>query len=105
MATVSQANAQTTVPLHAGHERFVELIIYSHTPLFYWWPVWVVGYVMAGLTILFGETVTIGGRDYWIHPSKNVGVLYTVIFMLVILFASVTLRGLASVLLIVSCLF
>ena len=29
----------------------------SHSPLFYWWPVWAVGFLMAGLTYLSGEQV------------------------------------------------
>jgi hypothetical protein len=31
-------------------DRPVEVVIVSHSPLFYWWPVWVVGFLMAGLS-------------------------------------------------------
>ena len=31
-------------------ERPTEVVIISHSPLFYWWPVWVVGFLMAVLT-------------------------------------------------------
>jgi hypothetical protein len=34
-----------------------ELVVISHSPLFYWWPVWAVGFLMAGLTYLYGYQV------------------------------------------------
>lgn len=85
-------------------DRLPELKIYSHSQLFYWWPVWVMGLVMAILTGLHGEVVTIAGQDYLVHPSKNMGVTFTMTFILVILFTNINLRGTASVLTIVSCL-
>src|SRR5579859_5371955 len=27
-----------------------EVVIYSHSNLFYWWPVWLLGFIMAGIT-------------------------------------------------------
>jgi hypothetical protein len=32
-----------------------ELVIISHSNLFYWWPVWLLGFIMAGVTY-FGDT-------------------------------------------------
>lgn len=48
MATVTarEPRAITTAP-KAG-----EMTVYMHTALLYWWPVWVVGYLMAGWTVL-----------------------------------------------------
>jgi len=74
-----------------------ELLIYSHSNFFYWWPVWLTGYAMALLTWLHGEHVQIGDSNVLFHPSKNVGVIFTVLFLLVILSTTVTLRGLKSV--------
>jgi hypothetical protein len=34
-----------------------ELVVVSHSPLFYWWPVWAVGFMMAGLTYWNGYQV------------------------------------------------
>jgi hypothetical protein len=31
-------------------DRPAEVVIISHSPLFYWWPVWAVGFLMAGLS-------------------------------------------------------
>ena len=34
-----------------------EVVVISHSPLFYWWPVWAVGFLMAVLTYLYGHQV------------------------------------------------
>jgi hypothetical protein len=34
-----------------------KLVLISHSPLFYWWPVWAVGFLMALLTYLQGDLV------------------------------------------------
>ena len=38
-------------------QRPTEVVIIAHSPLFYWWPVWVVGFLIAGLTFFFGDQV------------------------------------------------
>jgi hypothetical protein len=38
-------------------ERLREVVVISHSPLFYWWPVWAVGFLMAGLSFWQGEQV------------------------------------------------
>jgi len=90
---------------HPHHEQQLELIIYSHSDFVYWWPVWVVGFLMAALTRLQGELITIGGHQEWFHPSKNVGVLFMITLLMVILFTNVTMRGMASVIAILTVLF
>jgi hypothetical protein len=37
--------------------RPAEVVIISHSPLFYWWPVWVVGFLLAALSWLYGDPV------------------------------------------------
>jgi len=80
---------------HKDHPE--EVRIYSHSTFFYWWPVWLTGYIMALVTRLDGQVVQIGNSEVWMHQSKNLGVLFTLIFFLVILITNVSLRGLASV--------
>jgi hypothetical protein len=41
----------------AVNDRPLEVVVVSHSPLFYWWPVWAVGFLMAGLTYLYGHQV------------------------------------------------
>ena len=42
-----------------------EVKLYSHSPIFYWWPVWLVGYLMALLTYLDGGRLAVvpGGTE------------------------------------------
>jgi hypothetical protein len=83
-----------TSPEHKG-ARVV--YIYSHSNLFYWWPVWLAGYIMALITYLHPLIVDIRGQEVMFHTSKNLGVIFTFTFFLVILITNVTLRGLSSV--------
>ena len=34
-----------------------QVVIISHSPLFYWWPVWVVGFLMAAVSYWQGDRV------------------------------------------------
>jgi hypothetical protein len=35
----------------------MQVVVISHSPLFYWWPVWAVGFLMAGLSYWQGQQV------------------------------------------------
>jgi hypothetical protein len=112
MATVHQTDVQHQQDLahRPGVETLPEIKIYSHSPLLYWWPVWMTGYVLALITYFQGHTVTLVGpdgaaREFLMHPSKNLGVFYTIMFTLVIVMTNVTLRGLLSVVAIISVMF
>jgi len=101
MSAVSpQPVAQVTSP------AVQEITIYSHSPLFYWWPVWAVGYLLALVTYIQGVPVTFGEGDHartvLIHPSHNLGVIFTFTFLLVILITHSTVRGTASLTVIVA---
>jgi hypothetical protein len=86
------------VPVQPAPEQLPQAVrVYSHSTFFYWWPVWLTGYIMALVTRIDGQLVTIGNSEVWVHRSKNIGVLFTLLFFLVILITNVTLRGLASV--------
>jgi hypothetical protein len=36
-----------------------EVVVISHSPLFYWWPLWAIGFVMAAVTYLNGYQVAL----------------------------------------------
>jgi hypothetical protein len=82
----------------------MELTVFSHSKLFYWWPVWAMGYILALITYLQGETITFADAEVIIHPSKNLGVFFTTVVLLVVLMTNVTVRGIASITVIVSIL-
>ena len=100
-----------------------ELRIYSHSTIFYWWPVWVVGFMMAAITYSEGSrfvivphgTVYDGASHSIVLPagielsgiekskigelsaqSKNLGVIFTVTLLLVVFITNTPLRGLWS---------
>jgi hypothetical protein len=57
------------------------------------------------VTYLDGQVVSIGNSQVWFHRSKNLGVLFTLLFFLIILITNVTLRGLASVVVLLAAAF
>jgi hypothetical protein len=135
-------------PSMASPPRERQIVVVSHCGLFYWWPVWAVGFLMflismisgqymvtvpAGTTAKRGEiTLTVEGKkkgetiekkvDVLVlpaaHPtlpddpahetlpeqprlhmsgSKNLGVLFVAVLLLVIAITNIPLRGLWSV--------
>ena len=36
-----------------------EIVVISHSPIFYWWPVWFVGFLMAAWTYFDGHLMAI----------------------------------------------
>src|SRR5688500_15589368 len=100
----SAVQTQQPVLDHGTDASATEIIIYSHTGLFYWWPVWALGFVAALLTCLEGDPYTFGNATVIIHSSKNLGVIFTVVVVLVILMTNVSVRGVSSLTVIVAIL-
>jgi hypothetical protein len=98
VATTFHTNEQsaTSVDQLPNPRTLPEIRIYSHSALFYWWPIWVVGFVIAGLTALQGEIVVISDQEYWVHPSRYLGVAYAAVMLLVILLSNISMRGVTS---------
>src|SRR5262245_2093077 len=77
-----------------------EVRVFSHSPIFYWWPVWAVGYALALITRIWGEQVTftnLAGEEatVWIHRSGSLGVVFTFTLLLVIMMTHFSVRGVA----------
>lgn len=112
-----------------------EVYIVAHSMLFYWWPVWAVGVLLAGLTWLDGHRLAIvpagtqvvdeGGREALVLPAgehlprdpatgkpreadirvashSSYGVIFFVVVLLVVFVTNVPIRGLWSVIAIVT---
>jgi hypothetical protein len=114
-----------------------EVRIVAHSMLFYWWPVWAVGLLMAGLTWLDGHRLAIvpsgtqvvegfdGGKEALVPPEgahfprdpatgkarepalrlashSGYGVIFVVVVLLVIFITNVPIRGLWSVVVIIT---
>lgn len=83
-----------------------ELVLYSRSTVFYWWPIWVIGYIMALITLVGGERFTLSnGREILVHPNTGVGITFIVILTLIMLFTNVKLRGIYSVVMILAAAF
>jgi hypothetical protein len=78
-----------------------EVIVYGHSWLFYWWPVWVVGYLMALLTWLQPVEVQLGGSQVLFPSRTNLGVIYCLVVLLTILITNTYMRGLVSLVVVV----
>ena len=86
-----------SVPQHPHGPTSIR--IYSHSSLLFWWPVWVVGYVMAALTYWHGKdqhVESFGQVLEWVHPDNNLGVFYFLTLFLIIMITNFSVRGLAS---------
>jgi hypothetical protein len=84
--------------------------VISHTTLIYWWPVWLVGFILAGLTYADGSRLAVIPADSTskdvriaantnlvrISANKNYGMVYITVLLLVIFGSNVPLRGLTS---------
>src|SRR5271156_3141569 len=80
--------------------KVLQVIVYGHSAFFYWWPLWVAGYIMALLTWLHHDEVIIGGKPELFYPSQNLGVIYTLLFLLLIVITSARVRGMKGALII-----
>jgi hypothetical protein len=91
--------------VHFAEENVAELRIYSHSNLIYWWPVWVVGYLMAFLTWLNGQPISFGDHAELVAQDKWMGLVFTIVLFLVIFMTNVMFRGVSSVVAVLAILF
>ncbi|ADP71927.1 hypothetical protein Rvan_2716 [Rhodomicrobium vannielii ATCC 17100] len=87
-------------------EALPELRIYSRSTIFYWWPIWLSGYIAALITYLGGEKVALSnGTEIFVHPNTGLGLTFVVILALVMMLTNVKLRGIYSVVFILAAAF
>ncbi len=83
-----------------------ELRIYSRSTVFFWWPVWAAGYIIAAITAIWGETVTLSnGTKMLVHPNTGLGLSFIVVLILIMMLTNAKLRGIYSVVLLLSLAF
>jgi hypothetical protein len=96
MSTNTHPVSTNTPPAPARSTAASEVIIFGHSWLFYWWPVWVIGYVMALLSWLHPVAVQVGGANVVFSSHRDLGVVYALILLLMILLTTTSMRGLVS---------
>lgn len=77
-------------------ENLPEVKIYSQNRLFYWWPVWVTGYICALVTYLGGMKIETVNLNEYFHPSANPGIIWVMVLGIVLIFTNFSFRGAAS---------
>ncbi len=73
-----------------------QVIIYGHSWLLYWWPVWVIGYLMALLTWLHPVRVQIGSSSVEFYSKTSLGVIYALVVLVTVLITNSYMRGAVS---------
>lgn len=138
---MSTAPAPAPIPADVTAVPDVQVRVFGHTNLLYWWPVWFLGFVFAFLTWMDGHRMAVvpagtvvekaktipgegGPRDVLVAPagtavpvqpkateetnepgilvatSNNYGVIFVMTILLVVVFTNLTVRGLASIIVI-----
>ncbi len=75
------------------------IVVYGHSNLFYWWPVWLLSFVLAGVTYAGGAEP--GGPGEAVR-GNGPGAVFVVTLLAVAVSSTVILRGMLSVLAVVA---
>ena len=70
MTTVLPATPVALVARSVEPQHSQRIRIYGHTNLFYWWPVWLVGFVLAGLTYVDGHVMAVVPAGTTVEQNK-----------------------------------
>jgi len=64
---VMQDNEKPSEPIKIDY-----LVVYGHSNLFYWWPVWLVSFILAAVTYLDGEQMAVVPRGTEVLTGQTV---------------------------------
>lgn len=70
-AGTTAAGATSAGPPAPHGPREIKLV--SHSPIFYWWPIWVLGYVMALITMFEGHRLAVLPNHAQLHKLAEDG--------------------------------
>jgi hypothetical protein len=87
------AVAVYNVPRPGAEKAVDQIVVYGHSSLLYWWPVWLVCFVLAGVTYAEGDQS--GGVT--VSNTNGPGAVFVVTLLAVALSSTVLLRGMVSV--------
>ena len=80
-ADVPQPVVGQPVPAADTTPEFDEIRVYSHSPLFYWWPVWLFGFIFALITLIDGDRmVIVPGQSLLVKEELEGGRVRTVVY-------------------------
>lgn len=108
MPPIKKADKKDADDLPSPDAKLPEIIIYSHSGLIYWWPVWFFGYFCAAATYASGRPFFDDkGEQIAVYPGTGLGLAYIGVFLLTLIITNARLRGIYSIvaLLVVSLIF
>lgn len=83
-----------------------DIRIISHSDVIYWWPAWLAGYAVALMSYAQGKDVSVVPEIIErVHPSNNPGILFIAVLVSLVVFTNAKLRGIYSVVAVVSVAF
>jgi len=83
-----------------------DIMIISHSNIFYWWPAWVAGFLVAMISYMQGRDVAIVPEIVErVHPSNNPGIFFIAVLVLLVVLTNTRLRGIYSVVTVVTVAF
>ena len=83
-----------------------DIMIISHSNIFYWWPAWVAGFLVAMISYMQGRDVAIVPEIVErVHPSNNPGIFFITVLVLLVVLTNTRLRGIYSVVTVVTVAF
>lgn len=83
--------------------KLPELIIYGHSGILYWWPVWVYGLCAAAVTYATGNPfIADGGERLLVHPNPGLGLGFIGVLLGTLLITNGRMRGIYSVVVLLS---
>lgn len=82
----------------ATKEETDHIVVYGHSSLLYWWPVWLACFVLAAMTYAEGDRS--GGVT--VSTSNGPGAAFVIILLAVTFSSTVILRGMVSVVAVIS---
>ncbi|MDB5309341.1 MAG: hypothetical protein JWO38_3543 [Gemmataceae bacterium] len=74
-------------------EEVDHIVVYGHSSLLYWWPVWLVSFVLAGVTYAEGDRS--GGVT--VSNTNGPGAVFVITLLAVAVSSTVIFRGMVSV--------
>src|SRR4051812_43938162 len=80
----------------------VEIRVYGHSTLFYWWPAWLFGFAAAAVSVGQDRLLSTSGTH---QAVSALGLGYVSLLILLIIFTNVRLRGIYSIVLLISVAF
>ena len=92
-ATPPGAVAVYNVPRPGLAKEDDHLAVYGHSSLLYWWPVWLMCFVLAGVTYAEGDRS--GGVT--VSNTNGPGMVFVITLLVVAISSTVVFRGLVSV--------